>query len=451
MGAPHKKMIFSIKKKYAINLLIFLLYFSFIIGFVLDENSAGGGSYEGDITWIWKNFEIFKSNDLIDSINHPDFFGNRTPLHYILHTLFNPYIFSIDSYRTSVFIISLSGPVIFYFFLKKKFETLDKQLLILISSILLLSPYYRTTAYWGLEENYGLISALLSFLFITCFLKERNENKQIKYFYLFLTIIFSSSCVYFDQKLLLIPIVCLIKIITSKTNIKFITFALITYFILSLPFIYLIINWGGIVPPTTQEGNPNTITSFSRLTKLYFPHVGYATTIIAFYLFPFLFFKNENLIILIKKFLLDKKNYYKISIFFIYLFYLIFYFDFKEFTVEKYWIGLGLFHKVSIILFNNYLLQEIFTYFVFFISWIIILIFIDKNYKDFLIIIYFYILSLLLWPLMQEYFDPIITLSIFMIFTSKLFISYKNTIFLITYLSIFLICSNIYYIIILSQ
>ena len=38
-------------------------------------------------------------------------------------------------------------------------------------------------------------------------------------------------------------------------------------------------------------------------------------------------------------------------------------------------IGLGFIHKISIILFENILFQEIFTYFSFFISWIILILF----------------------------------------------------------------------------
>ena len=208
---------------------------------------------------------------------------------------------------------------------------------------------------------------------------------------------------------------------------------------------YLIFLWKGLAPSLTQQSNPNTITSLSRLDFLWFEHLGYASTMIAFYLLPLLFFKNKNLFLLIKNFFTEKNNYFIVFFFLIYLVYLLNFFDYKEFTTEKYWIGLGYVHKISLLLFNDYLLQEIFTYFAFFISWMIIFIFIGKSLNDFLIIFYFYFLSLLLWPLMQEYFDPIILLMVFTIFSSKLFISYKNSIFLFIYLSIFLIAANIYY------
>ena len=104
----------------------FFIYVSFVLGFYFNENSIGSGGYDGDLVWMWNNFEIYKSNDLWIAIHHPDFFGNRTPLLYILHILFNPFIFNIDSYRLTVFCISFLSPLIFYICLTQKFKNIDK-------------------------------------------------------------------------------------------------------------------------------------------------------------------------------------------------------------------------------------------------------------------------------------------------------------------------------------
>ena len=109
-------------------------------------------------------------------------------------------------------------------------------------------------------------------------------------------------------------------------------------------------------------------------------------------------------------------------------------------------LGKGFMHKLSFILFkNNMISREIFIYFSFLISWIIILIFIDKNFKDSMILLYFFLISIVILPILQEYFDPLIFVMILLFFNSKLFISYKNAITLFFYLSIFLVSSNIYY------
>ena len=40
-------------------LLILLSTSSFFLGFYLDENSAGGGSYVGDWIFAWSNLQLF--------------------------------------------------------------------------------------------------------------------------------------------------------------------------------------------------------------------------------------------------------------------------------------------------------------------------------------------------------------------------------------------------------
>ena len=90
-------------------------------------------------------------------------------------------------------------------------------------------------------------------------------------------------------------------------------------------------------------------------------------------------------------------------------------------------------------------LNVIFTYLIFFLSWCVISIYIKKNLHDWLILAFFFILSLFIWPLMQEYFDLIITILALLIFKTKIKLKYTNVLFLFFYLTIFLIGSNIYY------
>ena len=421
--------------------LIFLSLLSFFLGFHLDENSAGGGSYLGDWSFLWPNLKLFINNDLYTAITHENFLSNRPPLLYMMHASLNPFVENVIAYRRSVFIISLSVPVLFYFCLKQKFNNKDNLLLILIASTIFLSPYFRTSSYWGLEENYGIISLLLTYLFLNFFLKNKNEYGYKIYFQLFLLIFFSSLCIYFDQKLLIIPIICFLSIITSKKIIKLKLFSICFYFILSLPYIYLIILWGGIFP--------SALTSARNLgDKLYLDHIGYTSTIIAFYFVPFLLFKGKDLSTEIKNFFLKKNNYYLILLFCIYILYLLVLSNFlgqNALNIDAS-TGKGFIHKSSLILFkNNFIIREIFIYFSFLISWVIVLIFIGKNFKNGLILLYFFLASVLTLPLMQEYFDPLIFIMIFTFFSSKLFITYKNVIILFFYFSIFLVVTNIYY------
>tara|TARA_Y100000590_G_scaffold58909_1_gene62268 strand:+ start:581 stop:1906 length:1326 start_codon:yes stop_codon:yes gene_type:complete len=423
-------------------ILIFLSFSSFFLGFYFDENSAGAGGLYGDFSLNWANLQIFLNNDLLTAINYtdnsdPDNFYNssRPPLVYVLHKLFNPFLETELSFRRSVFLISLSGPIIFYFCLKQKFKKENNLLLILIASLILLSPYYRTSSYWALDENYSFISLLISFIFLNKFLETSEENNKYKvYIHLIFLTFFSSLCIYFDPKLLIIPIICFFKIITSKKMLTLKIFSILFYIIFSIPYIYLIILWGNFIVPNFAEGR-------GVGSGLFLGNIGYLSTMIAFYLLPLLLFKEKNLIDLIKNFFSNNKNYFLIFLFFIYLFYLIYFYDFEGQEM----IGKGFIHKFSLILFQNYLLQKIFIYFSFFISWLIILIFIEKNFHDTSILLYFFLISIIQSWLLQEYIDPLILIMAFTFFSSQLFINYKNSIFLFCYLSFLLISSNIYY------
>ena len=370
--------------------LISLIFLSFFLGFYFDENSAGAGGYKGDFSLNWGNLKIFLNNDLITAINYTDgrdpnnmYNSSRPPTVYILHKLFNPFLETENSFRRSVFLISLSSPFLFYFCLREKFKHVEKILLILISSIILLSPYYRTSAFWALDENYSFICILLSYYFLQKFLKKEHKSSYNIYFEIFLIILFSSLCIYFDQKLLIIPFICFLSIFLSNIKFRIKLFSFFCYIILSIPYIYFVVLWGGLIPLFSAEGR--------EVGKLFFGNIGYTSTMIAFYLFPLLFFKKQNIATLIKNFLSNKKNYLFISLFFIYLIYLLLFYDFEGQMI----LGKGYVHKISLILFDNYLYQKIFTYFLFFISWLVILLFLENNLKDSLILIYFFLLFMI--------------------------------------------------------
>ena len=161
------------KKKKEEKILIVLTFFSilsFFLGYFLSENSAGGG--EGDfINHTWKNLQLFNSNSLINALiltNTYDslvFQSSRIPGFYIFNKIFNPFINDAKNFQLSVFIISFLLPIILYKCLKIKFENKNKIFLIFLSTIPLLSPYFRTSAIWGNEENFAYIAFIFSYFF----------------------------------------------------------------------------------------------------------------------------------------------------------------------------------------------------------------------------------------------------------------------------------------------
>ena len=151
----------------------------------------GAGGFNGDFKFVKKSIALFSQNSFFDSIKLYSESSNRPPLIYILHKYLNPLINDDLGFRKVVFTISLLIPILFYICLREKFKETDKNIILLFSSIIFFNPFIRTSSYWGLEENYAIISSLLSILFLMKLTDISNNFK--KYFYiLLLTFIFSS-------------------------------------------------------------------------------------------------------------------------------------------------------------------------------------------------------------------------------------------------------------------
>ena len=413
---------------------ILIVYFFY--GFYVDENSAGAGGYNGDFKLIWQNLLLLKESIFqnIDNILYND---SRPPLSYILHILLNPFANDQFTFRISVLIISLVVPILLFFSIRQNYFYLDNHIIILLSSIITLSPYFRTSAYWGLGENYGLIFLLVSFLLFNKFKKNyKIEKDKINIILLFLLCFCSSLTIYFDQKLIFVPSLIFLFILNMKINVKFKISAFLFYSFFSSPYIYLIYRWGTIIPPLAASAR-----EVGQTIKLY--HLGYCLTILGFYIIPFLLLIDLKLS-KIKNKILDKKFLIIILIFSVYLILTIALIDFESLRIA----GKGVFHKLSLIFFENNNLRFVFTISAFFLSFLLTYLFFEDN-KDLAIILYFLVLSILTFPFHQEYLDPLFYILVFSFFQVKLKINYRKVYFIFFYFLIFLLGSKYYYSLIL--
>ncbi len=423
----------SLFQRILLSFLTSLIVIYFFYGFYINENSAGGGGYNGDLSAVFKNLQLFVNNNFIESIkltkNNYLYYTNRPPLLYILHSWLNPYSNNLELFRLIVFFISVLTLFLFYFSLKIKFKNVNNFFLIFVASLLLLSPYFRTSSYWGLEENYAFISLLVSFILLNFFFSKKN------YYYLCLCVFFSSLCVYFDQKFLIIPLICLFLLIFSKIHIKYKIFSILLYFLFSLPFIYLIKLWGNITPVGNME-------IYKLSNRLYFHHICFITNILGFYLFPFFFFFNKNRL---KKLLADiykkKINHFILCIA---LFYLIIFFFFLDIS-PSFSFGGGYSYKVGVFFSTNIFFQKFLISIIFIFSFLIILIFANDNLINALFIIFFLLLSIFINPLLHEYLDPLILVFFLTFSKTKMIFSIRNVLLFFSYFLIILQSAKIYH------
>ena len=111
---------------------------------------------------------------------------------------------------------------------------------------------------------------------------------------------------------------------------------------------------------------------------MHFSNIGYSATIIAFYVFPFLFFKKNSLFLLIKNFFYKKNNFFIIIIIFTYLLILFFFNNENEFGSAVAGInkfseqGKGFYYKFILLITKNSVLRNILLYLGLFLSFIIL-------------------------------------------------------------------------------
>ena len=411
--------------------IIILIYFFY--GFFTNENAAGAGGYNGDFKLIWQNLTLFKEG-IIVNLNNYNYNDSRPPLSYILHILLNPFTYNIEVFRLSNFLISFLIPFLLYFSIKEKYSYLDKSLILLLSLTVTLSPYFRTTSFWALGENYGLIFLLLSYLTYTNLKKNLiNYTLSKKLLIIFFLCLFSSAIVYFDQKLVFVPFLVLVLILNFKIKVNLKIYSIFLFFIFSSPYLYLIYLWGSLIPTAAYEarGVGSSINLF---------HPGYCLTILIVAIFPFFFISNLNLKI-IKNKIFNRNIIYIFIVFLIYSLLINFVGDFENLRIQ----GKGAFYKLSIILLENQNMRLIFTLISFFLS-IIFIYFTFEDKNDLLIISYFAFLSLFTFPFYQEYLDPLFYILIFSFFKTRFeFENKKGTYLIVLYFFIFSLSSKYYY------
>ena len=432
-------MVFMIKipKKNFLNIFLILISITlFVIGFILNEDSAGGGAIDFNNTW--NNQKVFDQNSIIDSLENTKssrilaYKNSHFPTSYILNKFLNPFSIDKEKFRISIFVLNLFLPLIFLISLKNIFKNIDVSLLAAYSSIIYLSPYFRTSAYWASLENYGLYCLIISIYFFSKYKvyllnKENLKNKNI---FIILLSFFSCISVYFDQKLLFVPIIYFFYVLKfEKNNISKFVY-LISNFLLSLPVVGLILYWGTIIPPHTSNTRD--------VGNLYLEQVGYSFSIIFFYLIPYM-------IINYKKIILDfnykkNKNIILFSIIFL-LFMLIIDHDYGGWEIY----GKGWLHKFSNLIFENQNYRKIFTYIIFLITMILSIKILIRQKILIFFVLFMCLISIFSNPIFQEYFDPLVFIILSCFFYKKNELNNKlvNTIYF--YNLIFLVFANIYY------
>ncbi len=407
-------MIESFFSKFNKYLIIFLLlYLSLVFGFFIDENLNFGAIED----WLRTDKPVIEalSKDFKKTLLSYESFGHRhSPFYLIFLSFFHKLGFSLDIIRFLHLNFSILLIYFFYKCLTLKFNHIDKNILLLVSFSLFLSPTFRSLSIWPSTRIIGTIFFVISIYEFLQYQKFGKEKHILK------NLIFLILSSYVSPNFSVFALYFFFHFIQKEKYILIIKY-LIFCGILSLPaFYYLfILDVNFLTASTPGVSAEETIAlSFNFANKILI-----ISSITLFHLLPFLF--NKSIFYEFKKIT-------NLNLFFFFLIFLIslFYFDYSlNYT------GGGVFFQTSLYLFNN----NYFFYFVSFMSMFILCFLSNKNLNNFLIF-FILVISNLQNTIYHKYYDPLILIIFFTIistYLSKNFLIKKNNLY---YLYFFYIC-----------
>ena len=214
------------------------------------------------------NLFIYTLGDDTNLINYP--------LHNLIFSQVD-FIQSLNDYLITILVISLILPLVFYLSLKTRFKNLDKSVIIILSSIILIFPAFQYSAIWGNNHNTALIFFTLGIFYFNSFIKENFTNNRK----LIISIIFFSLACYTKQYYSFFFIFLLIYLVNKIALKKFI-FVLLFCILCAIPGIYYL-----ILNPLLFFGMKQNITNFNSAILI-------SGSIIFVYLIPFIIQKILN-------------------------------------------------------------------------------------------------------------------------------------------------------------
>ena len=262
---------FTDKNYYSIGLILYFLFsLSLFFGLFLNEDASGTGT-SNDFKNTWEYVVLLKDNYLIDGSE----WTRLLPLHYIFLSFLYQIFENEFSVRLIFCLLAITIPFLFYKNLRIKFKEICKGKLLIISSILLILPFFRSSAIW---PNPHLTALIFLFLSIYYFQKwEINFSKKIN-FDLILHIFFLALTVY-TRRYYVFFFLYFYLYYFKNLNIKEIIYISLFIFFLTVPGLFLIFYF-----PYYLESTGYNLKFYNTIII--------TSSIFLFYLIPFLSVEN---------------------------------------------------------------------------------------------------------------------------------------------------------------
>ena len=269
--------------------VIFLISVSFFLGYFLRENAAGGGPEFYELSW--PIIQSFKEDFLFSIKNYGSFRDYTIPFSHILNAYINPFSNDIENFQLSITIISFAIFLIFALVLKNIFKHINFVDILLASSVILLLPMFRTSAFWGKNENFGWLFFILALYFFSEIKKNIDKDPNNQNILNVILFCFTSACaLYARQALAFLPISYLLYLFFYNANKKIVITSIISFAVFAIPAFLLIVIWGNVFD---LKNNPSFFTWWINPKHLLknFPIL---LSFFGFYFFPILIIEFFN-------------------------------------------------------------------------------------------------------------------------------------------------------------
>ena len=413
--------------------VIFLISVSFFLGYFLRENAAGGGPEFYELSW--PIIQSFKEDFLFSIKNYGSFSDYTIPFSHILNAYINPFSNDIENFQLSITIISFAIFLIFALVFKKIYKHINFVDILLTSSIILLLPMFRTSAFWGKNENFGWLFFILALYFFSEIKKNIDKDPNNQNILNVILFCFTSACaLYARQALAFLPISYLLYLFFYNANKKIVITSIISFAVFAIPAFLLILIWGNVFD---LKNNPNFFTWWINPKHLLknFPIL---LSFFGFYFFPILIIEFFN-----SGFKVFFSKYFKSFFFALIIFVFLSQINLLSYLGDYTRAGGAILKVNYLIQKNNFLLLLVFSS----LGFSVLMQLFKEDSKNNIIIL-LPILIIYSFPnlLYQEYVEPLILIIFFLALKTNLQkiyfnnISFSNFIFL-SYFAIYLIGS----------
>ena len=392
-----------------IYILYLFLYLSLLVGFYFNEDFALG--YKSDYVNYRYFISLFEKDYVNSLLNFDELFGGfPSPVYIIFFSLLRKISFNDTVLRLIVLHLSLLIPFFFYQSLKIKYDFKIKDIKFLLPAIIFFSPYFRSASFWAGHENIALIFLSISLYF---FLKyEKTERKKLAC--IFFNTFFLALAAYIRPSYSLFGIYFFIRYYFDLNFSNKLLFYIFINILLSFPAIYYVFVLDvNFLSQFLLRGENDVLLDFTL--PAFVNQFSITLTILFFYSTPFILSNIK------KNFQINNFKNNKLILPIIFLFLLIFYFNYSL----PY--GGGIFYKLSILIFeNNYL----FYFFSVMSFYGLILIFSNSLQNKETIFDFTLLLILILLDMdgvfYHETYDPLVYFIFFLLVKNKFYLSFTK-------------------------